>query len=159
MQILFERRPYAALVADLFHDVAYMAQKGGRAYRENEKITPSSRVSPDDAVIGVDLNSCKVERIIPQLTGLIQTTKHVRHFGANAPELCYVADGAADAFISIRGKLRATDVAAAWLILGEAGAIITKPDGTPLNVKLDPRQKVEFVASREIEKCTKPYLV
>jgi fructose-1,6-bisphosphatase/inositol monophosphatase family enzyme len=38
-------------------------------------------------------------------------------------------------------------MAAAWLIIQEAGATITSPTGKPLNTKLDPKQKVEFVAS------------
>jgi fructose-1,6-bisphosphatase/inositol monophosphatase family enzyme len=58
-----------------------------------------------------------------------------------------VADGTTDAFIDIRGKLRATDMAAAWLIIEEAGAKMTTPEGKPLNIKLDPKQKVEFVAA------------
>lgn len=136
-----------ALVTDLFHDITYTAQRGKGAYRNNQAITPSKNTSLEEAVIGVDLNSYKVQRITSQLTSLIQRTKHIRHFGANALELCYVADGTTDAFIDIRGKLRTTDMAAAWLIIGEAGAKITTPEGRPLKAKLDPRQKVEFIAA------------
>jgi len=142
---------HAGLVADLFHDVTYVAEKGKSAHRDGHKLVPSSVVSLEEAVVGVDLNSCKVERIVPRLMGLISRTKHIRHFGANALELCYVADGKTDAFVDIRGKLRTTDMAAAWLILGEAGAVITGPDGEALGVRLDPKQKVEFVASANPE--------
>jgi myo-inositol-1(or 4)-monophosphatase len=138
---------HAALVVDLFHDVTYTAQKGKGAYRNDQPIRPSEETSLEEAVIGIDLNSYKVRQIAPQLTCLLQRTKHVRHFGANALELCYVADGTTDAFIDIRGKLRTTDIAAAWLIIQEVGAKITLPNGKPLNVKLDPKQKVKFVAS------------
>lgn len=138
---------HTALVADLFHGVTYTAQKGHGDCRDNQKMAPSNNVSLEEAVIGIDLNSYKVQRIVPQLTALIERTKHIRHLGANALELCYVADGTTDAFIDIRGKLRTTDVAAAWLILEEAGAIMTTPDGKPLDVKLDPREKVEFIAA------------
>ena len=138
---------HTALVTDLFHDVTYTAQKGKGAYRNNKKITPSTETSLKEAVIGVDMNTIKIQRIIPRLTSLIQKTKHVRHFGANALELCYVADGTIDAFIDIRGKLRATDMAAAWLIVQEAGAKITTPEGKPLNINLDPKQNVVFIAA------------
>jgi myo-inositol-1(or 4)-monophosphatase len=104
-------------------------------------------VSLEEAVLGIDLNSYKTERNVPRLTSLIRRTKHVRHFGANALELCYVANGTTDAFIDIRGKLRTTDVAAACLIVKEAGAVLTRLDGKPLEVRLDPTQKVEFVAA------------
>lgn len=144
-------RVYAGLVADLFHDVTYVAEKGKGAYRDGHKLVPSSVVSLEEAVIGVDLNSYRVERIVPKLRGLIGMTKHIRHFGANALELCFVADGKTDAFVDIRGKLRTTDMAAAWLILREAGAVITGPDGEELGVRLDPKRKVEFVASANPE--------
>jgi myo-inositol-1(or 4)-monophosphatase len=138
---------YTALVADLFHDTTYTAQKGKGAYRDREKVKPSALASLEEAVIGLDLNTYEVKEIAPQLTNLIQKTKHIRHFGANALELCYVADGTTDAFVDIRGKLRATDVAAGFLILKEAGGIITTPEGYLLDVKLDPQQKIKFIAA------------
>jgi myo-inositol-1(or 4)-monophosphatase len=138
---------YAALVADLVHDTTYTAQEGEGAYRDGEKISSSIRESLEDAVVGLDLNSYKVKEIASKLTELIQETKHIRHFGANALELCYVADGTTDAFIDIRGKLRTTDMAAAFLIVKEAGGTITTPLGTALDVKLDPKQKIKFIAS------------
>ena len=138
---------HTALVADLFHNITYTAQKGKGAYRNNQKIVSSKNTSTDEAVIGIDLNTYKIQKIAPQLTSLIQKTKHIRHLGANALELCYVADGTTDAFIDIRGKLRTTDMAAAWLIIQEAEAKITTPKGKPLTIKLDPKQKVEFIAA------------
>jgi myo-inositol-1(or 4)-monophosphatase len=142
---------HTALVADLSHNITYTAQKGKGAYRENKKITPSKETSLEEAVIGMDINTYKIQKIIPKLTSLIQKTKHIRHLGANALELCYVADGTTDAFIDIRGKLRTTDIAAAWLIIKEAKAIITTPERKPLNAKLDPAQTVKFVAAANKE--------
>lgn len=138
---------HAALVADLFHDITYTAQKSEGAYRNDQKISPSENASMEEAVIGIDLNTYKIREIAPRLTDLIQKTKHIRHLGANALELCYVADGTTDAFIDIRGKLRSTDTAAAWLIIKEANAKITTLKGKPLNIKLDPKQNVTFIAA------------
>ncbi|MDH5375821.1 MAG: hypothetical protein OEZ21_07775 [Candidatus Bathyarchaeota archaeon] len=138
---------HTALVADLTHGIIYTSQKGKGTYRNNQKITPSKTTSLEEAVIGIDLNTYKIQKIAPHLTDLIQKTKHIRHLGANALELCYVADGTTDAFIDIRGKLRTTDMAAAWLMIKEADANITTPEGKPLNVKLDPKQKVAFIAT------------
>ena len=143
----FLKSVHASLVADLLHGTTYTAQKDRGAFRDGHQISPSKNTSLDEAVIGMDLNSYKVDLIAPRLTELIKKTRHIRHFGANALELCYVADGTTDAFIDLRGKLRTTDVAAALLILKEAGALTTAPDGEPLNTRLDPKQKVEFIAA------------
>ena len=138
---------YAGMVVDLFHGVTYTAFKGKGAYRDRKKIRTSKTVSLDDAVVGLDLNTYKVEKVAPRLTALIAKTKHIRHFGANALELCYVADGLTDAFVDMRGKLRTTDVAAGFLIVKEAGGIVTSPDNQLLNVELDPKRTLSFIAS------------
>jgi myo-inositol-1(or 4)-monophosphatase len=138
---------YAGIVVDLFHGVAYTAFRGKGAYRDGAKVETSKTASLDDAVVGLDLNTYKVKQIAPKVTDLIEKTKHIRHFGANALELCYVAEGLTDAFVDLRGKLRTTDVAAGFLIVKEAGGLVTTPDNQPLNVPLDPKQTVSFVAS------------
>ncbi len=102
-------------------------------------------------MIGLDLNTYKVKEIAPKLTELIAKTKHIRHFGANALELCYVANGLTDAFVDIRGKLRTTDVAAGFLIINEAGGIVTSPENQALNVELDPKQTLSFIASGNMQ--------
>jgi myo-inositol-1(or 4)-monophosphatase len=138
---------FAGLVSDLYHGTTYYAVSSRGAYRNGEKIAASRIASLEEAVIGLDLNTYKVKEIAPKLSDLIQHTKHIRHFGANALELCFVAEGLTDAFVDIRGKLRTTDVAAGFLILKEAGGIVTDPEGHLFDVKLDPKQTVTFVAS------------
>jgi myo-inositol-1(or 4)-monophosphatase len=150
--IAISRKPvisevYAGAVTDLARNITYMAFEGKGAYRDGEKIKPSNVTSLQEAVIGLDLNTHKVKEVAPKLVELIEKTKHIRHFGANALELCYVADGLTDAFVDIRGKLRTTDVAAGFLIIKEAGGLVTTPDNKPINVKLDPKQTLKFVAS------------
>jgi myo-inositol-1(or 4)-monophosphatase len=143
---------HTAIVTDLFHEVTYTARRGRGAHRNNRRISPSENRSLDEAVVGIDLNSYMAEKTASRLTNLIDRIKHVRHFGANALELCYVADGTTDGFIDIRGKLRTTDVAAGWLIAGEAGAQLTLLGQKGSSVKLSPKQRMKFVASgnREI---------
>jgi myo-inositol-1(or 4)-monophosphatase len=137
----------AALVADLYHNTVYTAQKGKGAYRDGKRIAPSQSTSLREALIGLDLNTTKAQELVPQLVNFVQNTEHIRHLGANALELCYVADGTTDAFVDIRGKLRSTDMAAAWLIIEEAGGVMTTPDGEMVDIELSPRQKVGLVAS------------
>lgn len=137
----------AAVVADLFHDATYLAQKNLGAYRNYQKITPAQTTNLSEALIGLDLNTYKVPELSAKLNQLLTQTRHIRHLGANALELCYVADGTTDAFIDIRGKIRTTDIAAATLIIQEAGGIITTPQNTPLKNLLSPTEKIAFIAA------------
>jgi len=146
------QKPYlkeveVALVSDLIHNVTYTAQRGQGAFRNDEAIQPSTKGSMEDAVIGVDFNTFKAREIVNHMIRVLEQAQHLRHLGANALEVCYVADGTADAFIDLRGKLRVTDVAAAQLILREAGGIIKTPEGKELDAPLDAAQRVSFVAA------------
>ncbi|MBX5327705.1 MAG: inositol monophosphatase family protein [Candidatus Bathyarchaeia archaeon] len=136
-----------ALVTDLYHNKIYTAQKNQGAYKNNKKITTSDATRLETAVVGVDFNTYKTTQHINTITALLQNTKHPRHLGADALEICYVADGTSDAFVDLRGKLRVTDMAAAMLILIEAGGVITTPDGQKLDAQLSPTQKVSFIAA------------
>ncbi len=139
---------FAGCVSDLFHGVTYVAVEGkDDAFKDEQRIQPSPKAALDDAVIGVDLNTYKMKAVAPQLNRLFHETKHVRHFGANALELCYVAEGLTDAFVDIRGKLRTTDVAAGFFIVKQVGGVVTTPENEPVDAELDPKGTVKFVAS------------
>ena len=142
---------YAGMVVDLCHDDTYTALRSKGAYRNDKPIQTSKTPSLDDAVVGLDLNAYKTKLDMKMAAALIENIKHTRHFGANALEACQVAAGLTDAFVDLRGKIRTTDVAAAFLIVKEAGGIVTDRENKPINVKLDPMQKLSFIASANVE--------
>jgi len=142
-----------ALVTDVLRDITFTAEKGRGAQRNGESIRPSDITTLEEGVVGVDFSTFKARQIVNQLIKILEKTRHLRHLGANALELCYVADGTTDAFIDIRGKLRVTDIAAAYLILLEAGGIITSPEGEKLNAPLTATQRVSFVAAANKSMC------
>ena len=150
--IAVSKAPYladveTALVSDLFHTITYTAQRGRGAFRNGERIQPSQESSLEEAVVGVDFNTLRLGELVARLEEVLIRTRHLRHFGANALEICYVADGATDAFIDMRGKLRVTDIAASYLIILEAGGIMVTPEGTQLNAPLAATQKIAFIAA------------
>jgi myo-inositol-1(or 4)-monophosphatase len=142
---------FAGAVIDLVHDEFFYASQGKGAYRNGARIQTSKTVSLDEAVIGLDLNAYKAKVDMTISASIIENTKHTRHFGANALEVSHVAAGLTDAFVDLRGKIRTTDVAAGFLIAKEAGATITDPNNKPINVPLDPKQTLNFIASANKE--------
>lgn len=150
--IAISKKPFLSdvsfgMVVDLFHDVTYFAQKGKGACCNGKKILTSDCEELQDAIVGLDVNNPRTEDFISNVANLIKELNHIRHFGANALELCYVADGKTEAFVDIRGKLRTTDLAAGYLIVKEAGGIITTLENCTLDAKLDPKTNVDFIAS------------
>ncbi len=79
---------------------------------------------------------------------LLASVKDTRRLGANALALCYLACGATDAFIDLRGTLSIVHVAGLH-IAEKAGAAITDEEGAPILQKLELKasQRVAFVAS------------
>jgi myo-inositol-1(or 4)-monophosphatase len=51
-----------------------------------------------------------------------------------------------DAYIDIRGKIRVTDVAAAYLVVKEAGGKLFAPNGSELDSSLTGNERVSFLA-------------
>jgi len=141
---------YAGMVADLVHDQTYMAFTGRGAFCNRKHIQTSNIERLEDACVGLDLSAYKAELSL-DCKKIIQNIRHTRHFGANALEICYVASGITDGFIDLRSKIRTTDVAAGFLIAKEAGATITDQANRLINVALDPKQTISFIASANSE--------
>ena len=134
------------VVRDLVTGDVYHAVRG-RGTRRNGAAVHASRVAQvSHAVIGVDVSRGGSE-LAALLAHLIGAASRQVHFGANALELSYVSDGTIDAFVDIRGKIRITDLAAAYLVAAEAGAEITDAQGNELEAVLDLKHRLSFVAS------------
>jgi len=66
---------------------------------------------------------------------LREVTNKLRCLGSVALEICYVANGSLLAFVDARGKMRATDIAAARIVLESSGGIVTDLNGDPLDIE------------------------
>jgi myo-inositol-1(or 4)-monophosphatase len=134
------------IVRDLVSGDVYIASRGGGA-KKNGRAIMTSRVSkPSEAVVGIDMSRSSPS-VVSRLTPLVIGVKRQVHLGANALELCYLADGRIDAFVDIRGKIRITDFAAAYLVASEAGAVFTDSEGGELEPKFDLHARFGFVGS------------
>ena len=96
-------------------------------------------------LIGMNISGVSADTF-NRLSRLISKAIHIRHFGANALELCYFARGLMDAYIDFRGKIRPTDMAAAYLIVNEAGGKIYSDNGSELESELGVNKTLSFMA-------------
>jgi myo-inositol-1(or 4)-monophosphatase len=135
-----------ALVRDLVRGDVYYAERGKGATRDGRRIEASDLRDLSRAVLGVDTSRGSAG-LLGELGDLIASVSRQVHFGANALELCLVADGRVDAFVDIRGKMRVTDFAAACLIAKEAGAVITSRDGEELDPPLSLSSRFGYIAA------------
>ncbi|MGI9010423.1 MAG: inositol monophosphatase family protein [Nitrososphaeraceae archaeon] len=145
-----------AVVLDLFTGDIYSASKQKGSFFNNKKIsvrnekdfssiTSLEDLKSIDVLIGANVSGVPLN-ILYEISKVISFSSHIRHFGANALELCYFARGFMDAYIDIRGKIRSTDMAAAYLIVKEAGGKLYSPNGQELDSELGLKTKISFYA-------------
>src|ERR671925_1202059 len=133
-----------AAIIDLARGDLYYASKNRGAFLNGKRIFVK-REPTSDSTIGINVSGVK-PAIVERLAPIIAEATHVRQFGANALEMCFVARGFLDAYIDLRGKIRPTDVAAGYLIAKEAGAKIYSGDGTSLESDLDVKTTLSYAA-------------
>jgi myo-inositol-1(or 4)-monophosphatase len=135
-----------AAIMDLFRGDIYTASESRGAWMNNFKIEPlNKKRQDDDLIIGMNISRTSSNDLI-LLSKIIGIADHIRLFGANALELCYLAKGSLDAYIDLRGKIRATDIAAAYLIVKEAGGIIYSPSEQVLDAELAADSRMSYIA-------------
>jgi len=137
------------VVRDLVTGDVYHAVKGKGTKKNGSPVHASHVADVSQAVLGIDASRGSSE-LIARLTPLISAASRQVHFGANALELSYVSDGTVDAFVDIRGKIRITDLAAAYLVAAEAGVEITDSRGNELEAVFDLSHRLSFVASANV---------
>lgn len=143
------------LVMDLSNNERFSAEKGHGAYKGKTRLKPSSVTDIGDALIGIELCLPNDRKHLTRLTPLILSSKKLRHLGATALEICYVAAGHLDAFVDLRNIARSVDLAAAYIILREAGGIMVTPDKKEIDLRLDAAERTPFIAAANPTICDK----
>lgn len=143
-----------AAVIDLTNGDLYYASKGKGAFCNGKRI--KVKQAGKDIVVGMNVSKIGPD-VVRKLAPVMARADHVRVFGAVALELCYLARGLVDASIDLRGKIRPTDIAAAYLIAKEAGGRILDGSLQVLDSDLGVGTRVSFIASAN-EKVQKELL-
>jgi fructose-1,6-bisphosphatase/inositol monophosphatase family enzyme len=104
-------------------DELFVAEAGQGATRNGQPIRPSTVASLDEAIVGTGFGARPgaVQHFVEQVGRLAPRVRKIRSLGSAAYDLCNVACGRLTAFYEQR--LRSWDIAAAGVVLREAGAV------------------------------------
>jgi myo-inositol-1(or 4)-monophosphatase len=122
------------VVYNPFRDELFVGLKGGGAFLNDQPIRVSQQTKLEKAMVGFDLGYNE-ERALQQLREAAfwrPRVRTMRILGSAVLALCYVACGRFDLFY--HGALYPWDLAAAAVILEEAGAVISNNNGEPLDI-------------------------
>ncbi|AGB04845.1 inositol monophosphatase/fructose-1,6-bisphosphatase family protein [Aciduliprofundum sp. MAR08-339] len=138
----------AGIVKNVVTGDEYYAIKDGGAFKNLDKI----HVDGGKNLFVIYLGN----RANPKSFEIAKKVRRVRSLGSAALEMCLVAEGIADAFIynfKSAGVLRIVDIAAAYLIVKEAGGLVLDANGMKLlrmNIGVEDRRNVIALAKPEI---------
>src|SRR3954471_584641 len=140
-------------VQDFGPEEEWVAWRGGGAQLDGMPLDPSlgERRTRDGKLEVLGVESADPRWVVQSADALAETAHRLRAIGAMAVSLCQVAAARFDAMASLR-RCRAVDVAAAQLIVREAGgqvAFIAYDD--PLGAPLDIEPHSPVIAARTAE--------
>jgi len=126
-------RPVAGAVVCGPTGERWWAGLGQGAFKSGKPIAVSPDRSLKDALVGTGFPFKRVTelpRYLAQLGRVLSACSGVRRCGAASLDLCYLAQGSLDAFWEL--ILNPWDFAAGWIIVEEAGGVLTRLGGDPL---------------------------
>ena len=132
-------------VRNLVTGQEYTGAIGSGAFLDDKRLGGSGRKGV--VFLGMELSQLTPVLLKKSSRFMIAAGK-VRSPGSIALDLCFVAQGAFDAVVDVRGRIRALDIAAPCLIVKEAGGVVSGFEGESLDyVRVDPKEKVCFIAT------------
>ncbi len=134
------------LVKNVPLNVDYWAIKGEGAYKNGEKLKVDGKKNLYVIYLGKKAHKQSFE--------LAQKIRRTRALGSAALEMCMVAEGIADMFIykfKENGYLRIVDIAAAYLIVKEAGGVVVDETLKPLDMEILGMERKSVIAAANPE--------
>jgi len=126
--------PQMGVVYDPLCDEMFTAERGGGAFLNGKRLQVSATDRFENAVIAVEW--ARQQDLREQTAGtfarMVERATTGRAFGSAALSLCYIAAARLDVYFNL--GLSPWDVAAAALIIEEAGGRVTTPTGAPWSV-------------------------
>lgn len=124
-------RALAGVIFDALHKELFTAWRGGGTYLNGQRVHVSDTADLGEAFLCTDIGYGPVARRMTALSPWVQQrVKRYRLMGSAALSMVYVANGRFDGYYHI--SLQPWDIAAAALLIEEAGGTMTDWEGKPL---------------------------
>ncbi|MCH7969000.1 MAG: fructose 1,6-bisphosphatase [Thaumarchaeota archaeon] len=138
-----------AVVTNLLNGDLYWATKNKGTYLNETRIFVHDK-KPVYRIVGINTSGATPE-LMRRLQPVFEKHNHTRHFGANALEMAFLAQGLIDIFIDLRDKIRIQDIAAGYFLIKEAGGLVLDANLNPLESDLDYQTRLSFIAATNQE--------
>ncbi|RLA77875.1 MAG: hypothetical protein DRG33_06350, partial [Deltaproteobacteria bacterium] len=134
----------------------YWAVKGEGAFLDGRRLSVRRCTGAEDVIFSVFVGKGYVEESLH----FLKKARKIRYLGSAALEMALVAAGALDLFVQLGMGIRTFDIAAASLILREAGGVLFAIEGERLykpKMRATPKEKRSIVAVGDVNVLKKLY--
>lgn len=141
--LLKNNQPIVGVIYHVIQNDLYFAEKGKGAYLNDERISVSKTNKLGNAVIGLGIGSItrRKDKLKKYFFPLLSKVLHIYTLGCGALTMALVARGSLDGFPN---KAWVWDLAAAGVIIPEAGGRVTDRSGNPVDWSA---KRIEFICS------------
>jgi myo-inositol-1(or 4)-monophosphatase len=133
--VAIEGRPVAGAVVSGSSGERWWAARGDGAWKGGRPITASPTPQLAQALVGTGFPFKLLDALpdyLEQFDRVLRSASGVRRNGSAALDLCMLAQGSLDCFWEL--ILMPWDFAAGWILVEEAGGVVTRVDGSPLSL-------------------------
>jgi inositol-phosphate phosphatase/L-galactose 1-phosphate phosphatase len=136
--LVLDRKPVLGVIYDPFREDLFWAVKGQGAYRNGSRIEAFQHVTTvKQALVATNIPADRSEATVLKVNHLIATlmrvpVRGIRMHASCALDMCYIACGELAAYVE--DGPWPWDMAAGWIIMSEAGAVISNTNGSDFSL-------------------------
>jgi myo-inositol-1(or 4)-monophosphatase len=137
-----------SIVESVFSDETFIAVKGLGVRRNGRTVKVAESKPLDRAIISYDTKKSGDESFLESSMRVIEGVHDIRRSASNLLDLCWVASGALDAMVDLRGMLPIVHLSGTHMVF-EGGGFVAGRDGNRLNLPVVADQMMSFVAASD----------
>jgi myo-inositol-1(or 4)-monophosphatase len=137
-----------SIIESVFSDETFIAEKGLGVKRNGKTVRVADSIPLEKTIISYDTKKSGDESFLMSSMRVIRGVHDIRRSASNLLDLCWVASGALNAMVDMRGMLPIVHVSGTHMVL-EAGGYVAEVDGKRLNLPIAANQMMSFVAASD----------
>ncbi|MGQ4871018.1 MAG: inositol monophosphatase family protein [Candidatus Thorarchaeota archaeon] len=135
-----------SVIKSFFTDETYVAISGRGVTKNGKRVTVAPEVTASGAIISYDTKKSWDPAFGNASHRTLGGVRDMRRTGSNLLDLCWTAAGSLDAMVDLRNMLPIVHVMGTHMVT-EAGGVVIGQDGRPLDLPIDMRYRMSFVAA------------
>ena len=137
-----------SIIESVFSDETFIAEKGLGVRRNGKTVRVAAPIPLQKNIISYDTKKSGDESFMTSSMRVIRGVHDIRRSASNLLDLCWVASGALNAMVDMRGMLPIVHVSGTHMVF-EAGGYVAEADGSRLNLPIVANQMMSFVAASD----------